>query len=113
MVFAGCGLNCSECPVLIATKTEDSKLRADTAEIWSSYFDKRLNPEELYCDGCKTKHGKLFGWCHECPVRLCVEKREIECCADCQAYPCKNIEQIHEINPKAKWVIENRIKKAR
>lgn len=109
-MIAGCGLKCVECPVFQATKTKNEKLRTQTAEKWSSYFDRQLKPEDLYCDGCKTKNGRLFGWCNECPVRLCVAKREIQSCAECGEYPCMDIEKIHEFNPQAKEEIEKIIK---
>ena len=112
-MIAGCGLHCLECPVYIATKNNDAKLREETADKWSAYFDNPLIPDELYCDGCKTENGKLFGWCNRCPVRICVIEHGMQSCAECQDYPCEEIKKIHEINPKAKQEIEYRIKKIR
>ena len=110
-MIAGCGLNCIESPVYIATKTTNAKLRDETAEKWSSYFDNRLNPDELYCDGCKTKSGKLFGWCEKCPVRICVMRKGLRNCSLCSEYPCMDLIKIHEINPQAKIELDKLLKK--
>ena len=106
-MLAYCGLKCLECPVFRATKTNDEKLRIETAKNWSEYFEKGVKPEELYCDGCHTLNGRMFWWCEKCPVRLCAGKRQIQNCGFCDDYPCKDIMEIHEINPQAKKEIEN------
>ncbi|MDY6790422.1 MAG: DUF3795 domain-containing protein [Thermodesulfobacteriota bacterium] len=106
-MLAYCGLKCLECPVFRATKTNDEKLRIETAKNWSEYFEKGVKPEELYCDGCQTLNRRIFSWCKKCPVRLCAGRRRIQNCGFCDAYPCKDIMEIHKINPQAKQEIEN------
>jgi len=39
-----CGIDCDACPALIATRTNDSALRAKTAVEWSKSFGHDVKP---------------------------------------------------------------------
>lgn len=43
--------------------------------------------ESMGCAGC-TNIDKPF-WGESCPVKKCAEERKIECCGECNEFPCE------------------------
>jgi len=87
-IIAYCGLNCSECPVFLATKTHDRALQEKTAREWSAQFSAftgrtDLRAEEMVCDGCAAADGRIFPGCRVCPMRICAQGQKLTTCADC------------------------------
>lgn len=91
--IAYCGIDCSECPVLIATAEDDDELRKKTAEEWSKLYTDilesfgipRLKPGDMNCYGCRSDHGHFIG-CSACPIRKCSQERNVSECASCDEY---------------------------
>ena len=75
-MVAICGLACHECDAFLATKQNDDAKRAEVAQQWSKQYNANIKPEDIYCDGCLSKGGYLFGHCNVCEIRKCgMEKR--------------------------------------
>ncbi|MFN2234859.1 MAG: DUF3795 domain-containing protein [Anaerolineales bacterium] len=89
--LAYCGLNCAECPVFIATITNDTELKQRTADEWgknySEYIGKKeLTVEDMNCHGCQSVDGIRFVGCENCPIRKCSSGKNLTTCADCTEY---------------------------
>jgi hypothetical protein len=84
-----CGLNCEECSVFIATATNDNALRQKTAKKWSQryaeFLQADLKPEDMHCRGCRSEDD-LFAGCQDCPIRTCVQEKDLASCASCAEY---------------------------
>jgi hypothetical protein len=65
--------------------------RAILSDGWHTYFGFRIPPEEIQCDGCKSKSQSTLD--QDCPVRPCAQDRDIENCASCLNYVCENLSQ--------------------
>ncbi len=67
--LAYCGMDCSKCPVFIATARNDDMLRQKTARDWTNSYAKiletvgieSLRPEDINCLGCRSEQGHFFG----------------------------------------------------
>ncbi len=90
-----CGLDCTKCPIYLATKNNDEELRKKTAQEWG------MEVETLYCDMCNSD-GKLFSWCAECPIRACAREKGFKTCAECPNYPCEKLTEPHAKYPEQK-----------
>ncbi|NJD78337.1 MAG: DUF3795 domain-containing protein [Candidatus Methanoperedens sp.] len=92
--LAYCGLDCAECPVFIATATDDEELRQKTAKEWSKLYaaqlaeyagKNELEPEDMNCEGCHSEGDHFIG-CMYCPIRKCGQDKKITTCAGCNEY---------------------------
>lgn len=88
-IRAPCGINCAECPVYIATITNDRELKKEAAFIWGKDFGIHLSEKDMTCNGCGSE--KTFFMCSECPILKCCEEREIKNCGECCVYPCEHM----------------------
>ncbi len=88
--FAYCGLDCGECRAFKATITGDSEWKKTIAKEWSKALKTEFKPEDVNCSGCKSN--TISGWCRKiCKIRPCAEGRNLETCAECEEYPCVNL----------------------
>jgi hypothetical protein len=101
-----CGLVCNECPTFIATLANDDILREDVAEKWSKQFGFDLKAEDINCVGCQSGSDRLFGHCLTCEIRKCGMEKEVENCAHCEEYGCRNLESFIKYIPHAKKKLE-------
>lgn len=92
-MIAFCGLNCRDCPALIATQKDDNEERKRVAELWSSE-EEALNPEDINCDGCLMVGKRLIKFCEACEVRRCGLEKNIANCAHCDEYPCGKLDKL-------------------
>lgn len=99
-IIAYCGIDCSECPAYLATKSGDFKEIRKVAKEWSS-DSMTFEPEEVRCEGC-NQDGIVFSWCRECPIRSCCRAKGYENCAYCEEYDCDNLKMTFEKSPSAK-----------
>jgi len=89
---AACGLDCNKCNLCKAEQLEAAEalvplLRArgiigpadDAADV------QRKAP---LCRGCWQKGGSH--WCGDCYLRDCCEKKGIDSCGKCDAFPCRH-----------------------
>ncbi len=104
-LLAMCGINCTECDAYKATRQNDDKMRAETAEKWAKMFNPDIKPEHINCDGC-TSNEKHFTYCGMCQIRLCGVGRKLANCASCDDYPCDKLTEFHNQAPAAKQALD-------
>ncbi len=109
-MIAFCGLNCSECPMYIATQNDDDNARAESAAMLKKIYGLEFKPEEINCDGCHTKKGRLLGYCNECKIRACGMEKKFDNCAQCKDQPCENLSEFHRLSSNAKTAFEEVLK---
>lgn len=80
-MIAYCGIICSKCPVYLATQADDDQARAEVAKLWSKQYGMDIKPEDVNCDGCLQKTGRLFSHCRVCDIRACGMEKKISTCA--------------------------------
>jgi len=108
---AYCGLTCDGCPIhwigLQRSEAEQEHLRQVISKGFSEISGQEYPPEFFTaCDGCRTDHGQLFSGCKECPVRQCAREHGFHTCADCDEYPCADLEKTFEMDPAARSILE-------
>jgi hypothetical protein len=101
-----CGLQCSTCPILIATREQDTSkqraLRVSVAEMLTKHYGIDFLPENVAdCDGCKADTGRLFGGCDQCEIRTCAFQRQLESCAFCVDYTCELLRKHYAHDPES------------
>ena len=114
LFLGACGLDCGNCPILIASKNNDNELRAKTAmkfsELYPEYTGGRtVKPEDMNCSGCKSESG-IFSGCELCDIRKCCREKKIATCAECIQYKaCEMINGFYSIpsNSQAKENLDN------
>lgn len=104
-MIACCGLTCSECPALLATKAGDAARIAEVAAAWSAQFNTRVEPEHVWCDGCIVE-GRKCAHCGECEIRACAMGRGLANCALCDDYACGKLAAFFEMVPPAKATLD-------
>lgn len=92
--LAYCGLDCSDCAVYVATKTNDDGLRQAYAAHESARWNIRIESSRLNCHGCKDLQPKT-GFCATCEVRQCAMERRLDNCATCAEFPCAKLNRVH------------------
>lgn len=106
-IIAFCGIDCSECKALIATRKNDNILRREIAEEWSKMFGHEIKPEEINCIGCLTVDGPHINYCSFCEIRKCGIEKGVKNCAYCIDYKCEKLAKFHEQAPEAKNRLED------
>jgi hypothetical protein len=109
-MIAYCGLICSDCPTFLATKNDDDTARAKTAAFYSEKFGFDLKPEDINCDGCLSKGGKLIAYCQTCDIRKCCSDKNLDNCAVCDEQPCDKLIKFHKFAPDAKAYFDSLVK---
>ena len=104
-IIAFCGLSCSGCPAFIATQKDNNKEREKTAKAWSKMYKSDVKPEDINCDGCLEKSGRLFNYCKVCEIRKCGQEKEVKNCAYCDDYACEKLIKFFDMAPEAKTVL--------
>ncbi len=105
-IIAFCGLVCTECPVLLATKKDDNNERKRIAESWSKQDNADIKPEDINCEGCLSEGGRVFSYCQVCEIRKCAQERHIDNCAYCNDYACEKLNEFFGRAPDAKLILE-------
>ena len=100
--IAYCGLNCENCNAYKATKNNDNKLRAKTAELWSQLNGVNITPEMINCEGCRADGIKTY-YCEAlCTIRQCALGRDYLTCGDCgEAETCGRLKMVLENSEEA------------
>jgi len=101
-----CGLDCNECPALIATQKDDDDERRKVSKLWSKQFNATIKPEDVNCDGCLSETGRLFTHCKVCKVRKCGQEKGLKNCAYCDEYACEKLNKFFRVAPKARTNLE-------
>lgn len=87
-----CGIKCDQCPIFIATKTNDEKMKEKLAQEYSSEKCTFIS-KDMECAGCRSSYAEHSKMCGGCEIRLCGKTRDIITCAECAEYPCYIIEK--------------------
>lgn len=99
-LIAYCGIDCSDCPAYLATKSGVIEELEKVAKEWST--DRMsFEPEEIRCQGC-IQDEQIFSWCSQCPIRICCRDNGYENCAYCEEYICDKLTMTFEKTPEAK-----------
>jgi hypothetical protein len=105
--IAYCGLDCSACPIHVATLEPDAgkqhAMRVDIAKECFLHYGLKVQPEDVNdCDGCLANTGRLFSSCRDCGIRKCASAKKLENCAFCSEYACTKLEEMFRSDPEAK-----------
>ncbi len=93
--IAFCGVSCSECPAYVATQADDHEALEHVLGKWRAYFHApHLVVADILCDSCQMKGGRLNGYCQHCAIRPCALERGVSTCAQCDQYPCAELERL-------------------
>ena len=76
------------------------------AERWSKETGLIINPEDIYCKGCRDKYDELCSYSKKCKIRICAEKRVQNSCAECKKYPCRMLKKFLKPIPEAKEYLD-------
>ena len=68
-IRGACHRLCNECEIFKITQSNDDEKRRQMAAHLSNILDQGFTPEDIYCDGCLVKGGRLFRICMDCSIR--------------------------------------------
>ena len=95
---APCGLPCFECFLYLAQF--DQVMAQAIATVLN------LSPDEIQCKGCRAEDGKCAHLPMECRVYKCIEKTDMQTCAECSDFPCEYLHPYRD--PAEKWLLSVR-----
>ena len=101
-----CGIVCSDCPVLVATRNNDDVERKRVAEIFTKQYGKEYKAEDINCDGCVSDSSRIFRYCNLCEIRKCGREKSVENCGFCAEYPCDKLSKLFAEYSVAKETLE-------
>lgn len=101
-----CGLDCEQCGAFIATQTDDDALRTKVAHEWATQYNAPIKPEHINCTGCQSAGVKVYYCDQLCRIRKCAEKKGVKTCADCPEYSCATLDEMHQMAPQAKAMLD-------
>jgi hypothetical protein len=94
-MIAFCGVICTDCPAYLATQLDDYDALEQVLAHWREDFNApHITVEDIVCDGCLTRDGRLNGYCQHCRVRPCGMARSVPNCAYCDKYVCDELERL-------------------
>lgn len=96
-----CGINCTKCPVYIATAAKSLELKQKIANDWGKLYNRNFTAEEMTCYGCKKE--QRFSLCSKCDIERCNRAKGNQHCRVCKEYPCNRILEF-ESNLKCKYM---------
>lgn len=95
--YAPCGIDCSYCPVYIATQNNDVGARQKLADEYFSQSGETVDPQVVSCNGCLGE-GTPLHYCSICEIRACARDRGLQTCAECADFPCPKGQHIWQTN---------------
>ncbi len=113
LIIGCCGLVCSNCPVFLATISDDDAARAKTAEFFFKKYEFEFKAKDMNCDGCISENGRLIAHCNSCEIRKCCREKRLENCSVCKEQPCDYLFKFHEFSADAKASFEALVKERR
>ena len=117
-MIAYCGLDCSGCPIYLATTEQDRfrkmELRESIAKLLKEKYGIDSKPEDINdCDGCRSESGRIYNGCLKCGIRECASGRHIENCAFCNDYYCELLKSHFTHDPQSKIRLDELYEKNR
>jgi hypothetical protein len=106
-LIACCGLDCTQCPVFVATARDDDQLRRRTAADWSKRYANiigrtLLRASDMNCRGCRAATEHVFVGCAHCDIRTCCKQRSLATCAECPEFEgCGQLRGFFGLHPQA------------
>jgi hypothetical protein len=88
-ILSRCGYRCDLCLAYKPNIARDPSCVNTLSDGWFKYYGFRIQPAEIYCDGCTAENPRLIDT--ECPVRPCVIEKNLDTCAACDAYICAKL----------------------
>jgi len=106
-LIACCGIDCSQCPTLRATISDDRQELERLAAMRRDHFGHpEITVESMPCDGCLAS-GRLSWTCVACPIRACAMDRGLGSCARCEEMDnCDRLHLVHDHMPQAKAALD-------
>jgi len=101
-----CGIICSDCPVLMATQSNDDVDRRRVAELFTKQYGKEYKPEDINCDGCISDSSRIFSYCCVCEIRKCGREKKVKNCGFCSGYLCERLSKLFAQYAKAKETLD-------
>ena len=108
-MIAFCGLSCTGCDAFPANqKKMTANERTKVAEKWTMLYGHghTIKAEDIHCNGCLSKGGKLYLNCSVCEIRKCGLDKHIKNCAYCADFACEKLNQLLIVAPTAKTNLE-------
>ena len=106
-LIAACGLDCARCEAYLATQAKDAAAKEKILARWRvEYNSPDLPPAAVTCDGCLTPGGRAGGYCVQCGIRRCVQKRQLANCSVCSDYPCPILTGFWKAAPQSRANLE-------
>ncbi|MDX2454308.1 DUF3795 domain-containing protein [Desulfosarcina sp.] len=93
-----CGLYCGVCAIYIAHRDNNQKFKERLVTLYRGDIPEKgilpnssnLSTEDMRCCGCFSDD--RFMHCQQCEIRDCAEAKGYSGCHECDAFPCKHIE---------------------
>jgi hypothetical protein len=96
-IIACCGLACSACPAYVATQSGERDVLERVAAEWRELFGlPDITADDVACDGCLVRDGRLWVHCADCVVRICAMGRGVVNCGHCPDYACDKLEAVFD-----------------
>jgi hypothetical protein len=89
-ILTKCGYRCDLCLAYKENVKKDDQ-RAILSDGWYDLYGFRIEPENIYCEGCVSCENPVL-IDKNCPVRPCVVSKSIENCSACEDYICEKLE---------------------
>jgi len=93
-LIAYCGINCTTCPLYMATMNNDALMKQEISLKWGKLYNRLIDIKDMECYGCKSS--KKFCLSNECNITTCNISKGIETCSQCSTYPCERINKFYE-----------------
>jgi hypothetical protein len=81
-----CGYVCpAECPMKLAGESGDVEQKKAAYDMWhiKERYGLDFDPDQVFCDGCKTDKEELGVAVSNCVIRKCAVEKELDCCIEC------------------------------
>lgn len=89
-ILTRCGYRCDLCLAYKDNLAQNPSVRDKLSDGWFKYFGFRIQPQDIYCDGCLENLNLLDSGC---PVRPCVIEKGLENCSQCDQYVCEKLQE--------------------
>jgi len=90
-ILSHCGFRCDLCLAYRPNVESDPSVRQLLSDGWHTYFEFRIPPEQILCEGCTAAMAQPLD--SACPVRPCAIERGHDTCAACPDYICPRLEE--------------------